>query len=124
MVTVKEMLQVLEELKMKEHVWHSVKEYLEQYLPEGNQTGNLHINGVAISEATVIDVLGDVDTHCLEPIQEKIIRIEGAKVDGAGKEERKVKPERDKRDRRHKDSKDEDVKAKPSRRGRAAKIDG
>lgn len=123
MVTVKEMLQVLEELKMKEHVWHSVKEYLEQYLPEGNQTGNLHINGVAISEATVIDVLGDVDTHCLEPIQEKIIRIEGAKVDGA-REERKSKLERNSRARRPKDSKDEEVKAKPSGRSRATKVDG
>lgn len=88
MVTMKEMLLVLDELKKKEHVWHSVKEYLEAYLPEGSTPAELNIDGVAIPESTVIDVLGDIDQICLEPIRERIIRIEGAKVD----EEEKRQP--------------------------------
>ena len=85
MVTMKEMLLVLDELKKKEHVWHSVKEFLEAYLPEGSTPAELNIHGVIIPESTVIDVLGDIDQICLEPIRERIVRIEGAEVDEEGK---------------------------------------
>ena len=90
MVTVKEMLLVLEELKMKEHIWHSIKEYLEAYLPEGSVDGKLQIDGVTIPESSVIDVLGDIDQMCLDPIRERIQRIEGSGVNEPEKEKRQA----------------------------------
>lgn len=81
MATIKEMLLVLDELKMKEHVWLSVKEHLESYLPEGATTRPLCINGVIIPQSAVIDVLGDIDQSCLDPIRKKINRIEGSRID-------------------------------------------
>lgn len=89
MVTFKEMMQALEELKMKEQVWHAVKEHLESFLPEGSLAKNLTIDGVEIPTSVVIDVMCDIDATCLGPLKEKILRIEGAKVDES---ERSRKP--------------------------------
>ena len=87
MVTVKEMLLVLEELKMKEHVWLSVKDHLESFLPEGTTSHPLCIDGVIIPQSAVIDVLGDIDQSCLDPIRERINRIEGSKVNESARKE-------------------------------------
>ena len=93
MATVRELLREIEELRMREHVWLGIKEYLEAFLPEGGSTSAIEVDGVKVPEDVVIDVLGDVDSECLGPIQARIRAIEASKVsDGKVKEAGKAKP--------------------------------
>lgn len=90
MATVKQLLREIEELKMREHVWLGIRDYLEGFTPEGDiaSTGSdAVINEVRVPQDVIIDVLGDIDSECLGPIQSRIRIIEASKVDdGKAKE--------------------------------------
>lgn len=86
MTTVKQLLREIEELKMREQVWLGIREYLEGFTPEGEAATDAVIDGMRIPIDIVIDVLGDIDSECLGPIQERIQNIESSKVsDGKDK---------------------------------------
>jgi len=90
MTTIKQLLREIEELKMREHVWLGIRDYLEGFTLEGDITGSgsdALINEVRVPQDVIIDVLGDIDSECLGPIQSRIRTIESAKVDdGKAKE--------------------------------------
>lgn len=90
MTTVKQLLREIEELKMREHVWLGIRDYLEGFTPEGDiavSGSEAVINEVKVPQDIIIDVLGDIDSECLGPIQSRIRAIEASKVgDGKAKE--------------------------------------
>jgi hypothetical protein len=93
MATVRELLREIEELKQREHVWLGVREYLEAFTPEGDTASEAVIDGVGIPQDVVIDVLADVDSECLGPIQARIREIEASKVsDGKASKAKQAKP--------------------------------
>lgn len=81
MATVRELLREIEELRNKEHVWLGIREYLEAYTPEGGADSSVEIDGATVPQDVVLDVIADVDSECLGPIQARIREIEAAKVD-------------------------------------------
>lgn len=106
MSTVKQLLREIEELRMREHVWLGIREYLEAFTPEGNTATEALIDGVKVPQDIVIDVLADINTDCLGPIQSRIMEIEAAKVDDGRTEKAKskAKPKAAKKQRARKKS--------------------
>lgn len=92
MSTVREILREIGELKDKEHVWLGVREFLEGFTPEGGVESLVTIDGADISLDTVLDVMADVDSECLGPIQARIREIEASKVEDEKATQKKAKP--------------------------------
>lgn len=92
MATVREILREIDELRDKEHVWLGVREFLEGFTPEGGVESLVTIDGANIPLDVVLDVMADVDSECLGPIQARIRQIEASKVEDGKASQKKTKP--------------------------------
>lgn len=92
MATVKELLDERVELRQLDHVWSSVREYLESFLPEGSEGAELKVEGVAVPDDILISVINQIETDCLDPIRIRMQAIEGSKVQDAEQKASKAKP--------------------------------
>ena len=81
MTSVRELLREIEELKCRQRVWMGVREYLEGFTPEGGTGADVVIDGAYVPQDTVLDVINEVESTCLDPIAKRIKEIEAAKVD-------------------------------------------
>lgn len=95
MATVRELLREIQELRNREHVWLGIREHLESFTPEGGVESAVEIDGAVVPQDVVLDVISDVDSECLGPIQLRIREIEASKVDnGKAAKKEKAKPAR------------------------------
>lgn len=96
MLTVRQLLQEIETLRMKEHIWLNIRDYVESFVPEGsNMSASIEIANVRVPGEVLLEVIADIEAECLGPIQKRINNIEGRKVgDGEKKAPAAKKPKK------------------------------
>lgn len=80
MVTIKLLMEQLEAYRKYEHVWTTLRGFLEGYLPEGGGKLFPPLRGTPIERDVIIAVLGEINESALIPLREKIEQIEALEV--------------------------------------------